>query len=209
MLSLVELLAAVKCGELAYICCMSKDQFLATMRNFEGYSPDDLERVYNAACSCANPNQTPGGGGAPPTPSGDVCVDKLVAFACQPTILGTAKAAQLALDLALVTVGNLSAQGKVAIIASKMGVDLLMDGCQSKTLDKKAAETICGIFNRTKNWVNKLPALLVTLLQPLASLMTLGILDALQGCCDMQNAALITIAGIDLDTAFDSPALTS
>lgn len=149
MLSAADMLIKARCGELAFLCCMSPAQLKELREILYGMTDNDVDRLHRVACSCAVPGSQGGvpGGGQPSTPREQAvpaCVESFQTMLCGDTVMTAVVIADDALGLLLVGAGPVL---PVPLRTTLMALYVMLEGwkqaCLTKTIPGTVLQGIC------------------------------------------------------------------
>jgi hypothetical protein len=206
MISYVRMLRAAKCGELSFMCCMTKQQVLQLRGILENMDDDDVDLLYQVICGCDVGSGTGtggGGGGGVPTPTptpGDVCTQKLLDVACSATgqmMIEGAKTAGVAALAAAPTPEIKAAIGLV--LAALEALDL---ACENKQMTKEMLNKVCDAYGKWQTFKDGLTEPFATIVSAITIVfMPTALLGAaIKACCDTGGATSSTTGRADSTT---------
>jgi hypothetical protein len=185
-LSYVKLLRLARCGELSYICCLTRQQLLSLSKILVEMDDDDIDLLYTAVCGCAVNGQNPGGGGLPGggTTPGEACTEKLLSVVCSSngqTLISGAKVAGAAALAAAP-----SPEIKVLIGLVLAAIETLDLACENKEITKSMLTSVCEAYGTWQALKDSIPEPFKTILDTVTIVFapTALIGGAIQACCD-------------------------
>jgi len=211
VISYVRMLRAAKCGELSYMCCMTKQQVLQLRGVLAGMDDDDVDLLYQVICGCdvnGGGGGGGGGGGVPtPTPTpGDACAQKLLDVACSSTgqiMIQGAKTAGVAALAAAPT-----PEIKLLIGLVLAAVETLDLACENKQMTKDMLNKVCDAYTKWQQMKDSLGEPMSTILSTVSIVfMPTALLgSAIKACCDTGGTTASTGRGDPASTTTTAPA---
>jgi hypothetical protein len=186
-LSYIKLLRLARCGELSYICCMTRQQLLSLSKILEDMDDEDIDLLYTTVCGCDVNGQNPGGGGGLPgggTTPGDACAEKLLSVACSANGQQLISGAKIAGAAALAAAPSPEIKVLIGIVLA--AIETLDLACENKAITKQATASICEAYATWQGLKDSIPEPFKTILDTVTTVFapTALIGGAIKACCD-------------------------
>jgi len=187
---MIELDAAVQCGELKFVCCMTEDQMLRWRDLTLHMSKATCQRIYRYIC-CQSGGLTQQTTPSPSTGSDtDPCTQRVITALCDPSVQEKLAVVGEALDALLI--GDQEPNTRALLLALVIMINSMHLACFEKNVTVKIMNGWCLSFNA----FDKQPAWLKLLIGSFTGLANLAIFsagplhDAIQACCVNRQVAL-------------------
>jgi len=163
MISMVKLLIKAQCGELAFLCCLTREQLGILASWTQDMTTDDLDLLYRVACQCSvspnpnpNPNPTPQPQPPPPPPPppqgnetesamGLACGQALITAMCTPPASTVMLTLKEAVDLALLTDPDPATKTLLFVLA--IAFETMEAACLEQDIAIDSVVGLCKVVN--------------------------------------------------------------
>jgi hypothetical protein len=189
MLSFAKMVMRAKCGELSYICCLSKEQMVDLHHVLDGMNDEEVSDLFRYVCACTvrtggAPLTLPPGTTSPTTPvtPGTGCVQKVGQVLCESWVSDAVSLAQLGITSAIV-LATINPKLKKLLIAADAMITAITAGCADKNVTTELVQGVCAVWMKIEEWRN-VTGVLGIILAPVLGLFGGALVLALHECCN-------------------------